>query len=161
MADYGKQPASRLRFGDILYSKREGIALITLNRPDVYNAYSAETLRELKEAFRDACWDDSVWVVVLTGAGDKAFCSGSDANEFCKEFLRWTFSDISASPRLRVSMGSSPEAGTIGAWLPTLRLPPNTRVSCKWVHAWDWWIPGVGRNGCRWQSATGAPARCF
>ncbi len=88
MANYNKQPVSQRRFGDILYDKKEGIALITLNRPDVYNAYSVQTLRELNEAFHDASWDDSVSVVVLTGVGDKAFCSGSDAKEFCREFLR-------------------------------------------------------------------------
>ena len=64
------------------------MARVTLNRPEVYNAFSAQTLREMVEAFRDASWDDSVAVVVLTGAGDKAFCSGSDAKEFAQQFLR-------------------------------------------------------------------------
>src|SRR5574337_56624 len=86
--EYIGQPDSRFRFSDILYEKKEGVARLTLNRPEVYNAYSAETLREMVEAFRDAAWDDSVAVFVLTGAGDKAFCSGSDAKEFSREFLR-------------------------------------------------------------------------
>lgn len=87
-AGYAGQPASRFRFEDILYEKKDGIARVTLNRPEVYNAYSSETLREMREAFRDASWDDAVAVVVLTGAGEKAFCSGSDAKEFSNEFLR-------------------------------------------------------------------------
>ena len=86
--EYSGQPASKFRFEDILYEKKEGVARLTLNRPEVYNAYSSETLREMKKAFRDAAWDDSVAVLVLTGAGDKAFCSGSDAREFSREFLR-------------------------------------------------------------------------
>lgn len=87
-AGYAGQPASRFRFEDILYEKKDGSARVTLNRPEVYNAYSSETLREMREAFRDASWDDAVAVVVLTGAGEKAFCSGSDAKEFSNEFLR-------------------------------------------------------------------------
>ena len=85
--DFTGQPAARLRFSDILYEKKEGVARLTLNRPDVYNAFSSDTLREMAEAFRDAAWDDAIAVVVLTGAGDKAFCAGSDAREFSKELL--------------------------------------------------------------------------
>jgi len=82
------QAAARMRFADILYEKKDGVARVTLNRPDVYNAFSSDTLREMTEAFRDAAWDDAVAVVVLTGAGEKAFCAGSDSGEFSKEFLR-------------------------------------------------------------------------
>jgi enoyl-CoA hydratase/carnithine racemase len=85
---YARQPASRFPFDEILYEKKDGVARVTLNRPEVYNAFRAQTLREMVEAFRDASWDDSVAVVVLTGAGDKAFCSGSDAKEFSEQFLR-------------------------------------------------------------------------
>ncbi len=77
-----------MRFEDILYEKREGVARLTINRPEVYNAYSAQTLREMLQALRDAAWDDSIAVLVLTGAGDKAFCAGGDAREFSAEFLR-------------------------------------------------------------------------
>jgi len=87
-AEHAGQAASRLRFEDILYEKKEGIARVTLNRPEVYNAYSAQTLREMIQALRDAAWDDSVAVVVLTGIGDKAFCAGGDAKEIAGEFLR-------------------------------------------------------------------------
>ena len=85
---YARQPASRFHFEQVLYEKKDGVARVTLNRPEVYNAFSAQSLREMAEAFRDASWDDSVAVVVLTGAGDKAFCSGNDANEFSEQFLR-------------------------------------------------------------------------
>jgi len=86
--EYSAKPASTWRFEDIVYEKRNGVARVTLNRPEVFNAFRSETLRELAAAFRDAAWDDSVGVLVLTGAGDKAFCSGSDAKEFSREFLR-------------------------------------------------------------------------
>jgi enoyl-CoA hydratase/carnithine racemase len=80
--------AARFAFEEILYEKKDGIARVTINRPAAYNALRAETLREMIAAFRDAAWDDAVAVVVLTGAGDKAFCAGGDAREFSSEFLK-------------------------------------------------------------------------
>jgi len=65
-------------FQDILYVKDAGIATITINRPDSYNAFRAQTCEELIQAFKDADFDRSIGVVVLTGAGDKAFCTGGD-----------------------------------------------------------------------------------
>ena len=65
-------------FEDIIYETAEGIAKITINRPQVRNAFRPLTITELQQAFREAHQDDSVGVVVLTGAGDKAFCSGGD-----------------------------------------------------------------------------------
>ncbi|RJR27535.1 MAG: 1,4-dihydroxy-2-naphthoyl-CoA synthase [Desulfobacteraceae bacterium] len=65
-------------FAEIIYEKREGIARLTINRPERYNAFTALTLEEIYLAFRDAWADKSVGVVVLTGAGEKAFCTGGD-----------------------------------------------------------------------------------
>ncbi len=56
----------------------EGIAKITINRPQVRNAFRPQTVMELKRAFDDARDDASIGVVILTGAGDEAFCSGGD-----------------------------------------------------------------------------------
>jgi 2-ketocyclohexanecarboxyl-CoA hydrolase len=67
-----------MAFGDILYKKRDGVAWITINRPEVRNAFRAQTVDEMILAFRDAWADSGVGVAVLTGAGDKAFCSGGD-----------------------------------------------------------------------------------
>ena len=64
----------------ILVNKSEGVAVITLNRPDVFNALNLLMREELRLAFEDASQDDAVKVVVLTGAG-KAFCAGGDVNE--------------------------------------------------------------------------------
>src|SRR5438477_7549521 len=63
---------------DILYEKRDGIATITINRPTVLNAFRAETVEEMLGAMRDAEEDEDIGVVVLAGAGDRAFCSGGD-----------------------------------------------------------------------------------
>ena len=65
-------------YQDIVYEKAEGIAKITINRPDVRNAFRPLTVGELIEAFDDAREDPDVGVVILTGAGDEAFCSGGD-----------------------------------------------------------------------------------
>src|SRR5438874_13585879 len=67
-----------MAYRDILYEKRDGIATVTINRPKVLNAFRAETVEEMLEAMRDAEHDDEIGVVVLAGAGDRAFCSGGD-----------------------------------------------------------------------------------
>jgi len=67
-----------MEFKEILYNKEGGIATITINRPEKYNACTPVTIYELSQAFTDAWVDTSVGVVVFTGAGDKAFCAGGD-----------------------------------------------------------------------------------
>jgi 2-ketocyclohexanecarboxyl-CoA hydrolase len=65
-------------YKDILFEARDSVARITINRPDKYNAFTAQTCEELIDAFRKAGSDKSVAVMVLTGAGDRAFCTGGD-----------------------------------------------------------------------------------
>ncbi|NIJ55484.1 enoyl-CoA hydratase/isomerase family protein [Dyadobacter arcticus] len=65
----------------ILYKSQQGIARITLNRPQVYHALNPELIREITQAVLVAHADETVRVVVITGAGDKAFCSGADLKE--------------------------------------------------------------------------------
>jgi 2-ketocyclohexanecarboxyl-CoA hydrolase len=65
-------------YQDILFELRDGVARITINRPDKYNAFTPRTVEELIDAFRRAGSDKSVAVIVLTGAGDRAFCTGAD-----------------------------------------------------------------------------------
>jgi naphthoate synthase len=71
-------PAAGQEYGDIIYETAEGIAKITINRPEVRNAFRPQTLFELSRAFSVARDDPSVGVIILTGAGDRAFCSGGD-----------------------------------------------------------------------------------
>jgi naphthoate synthase len=67
-----------LTYRDILYQQAEGIAKLTINRPEVRNAFRPETVRELIDAFHRAHMDPTIGVIILTGAGDLAFCSGGD-----------------------------------------------------------------------------------
>ena len=79
-------PASEFSFKEILYEKKDYIARITINRPFNYNAYSTTCLRELCTAFEDASFDDAVGVIVFTGEGDRAFCTGGDVKEYEKMY---------------------------------------------------------------------------
>ncbi|MGP8075319.1 MAG: enoyl-CoA hydratase-related protein [Thermoplasmata archaeon] len=80
--------AEATEFRDLLYEKSEGVARIMLNRPQVYNAYSTGTLRELSRAVDDASFDDSVGVIILTGAGSIAFCTGGDVHEYAERYTQ-------------------------------------------------------------------------
>src|SRR5882724_4093887 len=66
------------RFEDVRYEKWQGIAKFTINRPEVRNAFRPQTLFEMSAAFEDAREDPEVGVVILTGEGTQAFCSGGD-----------------------------------------------------------------------------------
>jgi enoyl-CoA hydratase/carnithine racemase len=82
----GKTPAS-FKFSFIKYEKKNQRAIVTINRPEVHNALNLPALRELGTALQDAAWDDGVGVVILTGAGTKAFCTGADMKEWSSDFL--------------------------------------------------------------------------
>jgi len=108
MAYIDGKPAESFGFRKILYTKSGPRATVTFNRPEVYNAFDFETLRELRTAFEDASWDDSIAVVVLTGAGDKAFCTGADLKEqdaHCVDhpqtYWKWMGAFIEAHEKLR------------------------------------------------------------
>ena len=68
-------------YQNLIFENRDGIARITLNRPDVYHALSPALIAEITNAIQVAAEDHSVRVVLLTAAGDKAFCSGADLKE--------------------------------------------------------------------------------
>jgi naphthoate synthase len=65
-------------YGDILYERSDGLAKITINRPDRRNAFRPQTLAELRDAFSRARDDLEVGAIIFTGAGTEAFCSGGD-----------------------------------------------------------------------------------
>ena len=65
-------------YRDILYEVEAGAATITINRPEVMNAFRAQTVEEMIHAFTRAGADRNVGVIVLTGAGSRAFCTGGD-----------------------------------------------------------------------------------
>ncbi len=81
MAERKWKKVTGFDFKDIVYEKKPGVARLTINRPEAYNAFTTFTQDELIKAFEDAANDATVGVVVFTGAGDKAFCTGGDAKE--------------------------------------------------------------------------------
>ncbi len=82
-----KSPES-LGFKEVEYEKKDWVARITINRPHNYNAYSTPALQELAAAFEDASWDDNVSVVVFTGTGRRAFCTGGDVKEYQESYTQ-------------------------------------------------------------------------
>ena len=84
-----------------------GVATVTIDRPEVLNALDFPTMRELSHAFEQASWDDSVAVVVVTGAGERAFCTGADLDEQARmgstsgQYWRWMGAFIEMHDRLR------------------------------------------------------------
>lgn len=108
MPDYQGKPAESFGFKLIRYEKRRGRAYVTFNRPEVLNAVNGDMLVELNVAFADAAWDDDVRVLILTGAGDRAFCTGADVTEQAEEFVgkpnrywKWMGLFIECHERLR------------------------------------------------------------
>ena len=79
-------PPDELGFERIVYEKDPPRATITLNRPDVLNAFDFRMLREIARACEDASWDDSIRVVVVTGAG-RAFCVGANLREWADHYV--------------------------------------------------------------------------
>lgn len=65
-------------FQDIIYEVKDSTAYITINRPEVYNAFRGTTCEELIKAFQKAGWNNDITAIVFGGAGDKAFCTGGD-----------------------------------------------------------------------------------
>jgi len=98
-----------LGFDRIRYAKdaASGVASVTIDRQQVLNAFDFRTLRELGRAFEDASWDDGVAVVVVSGAGERAFCTGADLDEQASmgatsgQYWRWMGAFIEMHDRLR------------------------------------------------------------
>ncbi|HJW97943.1 MAG TPA: enoyl-CoA hydratase/isomerase family protein, partial [Candidatus Bathyarchaeia archaeon] len=67
-----------MEFKYVIYEKSNGVATITLNRPEALNAFSKEVVEEILQAIEDVKVDETIRVVVLTGAGEKAFSAGAD-----------------------------------------------------------------------------------
>ena len=73
-------------YTEVGYDVRDWVARITINREHAYNAYSTLTLVELADAFRHAAFDDHVAVIVFSGAGTRAFCTGGDVKEYADRY---------------------------------------------------------------------------
>ena len=96
-----------LAFERIRYAKADGVATVTIDRPEVLNAFDFLTLRELGRAFEDASWDETVAVVVVTGSGERSFCTGADLDEQAEmgstsgQYWRWMGAFVEMHDRLR------------------------------------------------------------
>jgi len=86
MSMFESRSTGSLKLEEVRYEKADWVATITIDRPDRYNAYSTRALEELAAAFRDASFDDAVGVIVLTGSGKTAFCTGGDVREYQAEY---------------------------------------------------------------------------
>jgi enoyl-CoA hydratase/carnithine racemase len=107
------------RYQTLGYSERDGVAWVTLNRPEVHNAFDIQMMREIHECWRELRANEDVRVVVLTGAGDKAFCAGLDRAE------------IDHTPAMVGKAGGADGLGQVGATPlhandPGDLLPPKT-----------------------------------
>ncbi len=104
---YTGRPADSFDFKSILYRKEGRLATVTFNRPHALNAVNYSMLLELSQAFLDASFDDAIGVVVLTGAGERAFCTGADMTEqqqFVerpRDYWKWFGAFQEAHERLR------------------------------------------------------------
>jgi enoyl-CoA hydratase/carnithine racemase len=102
----GREPET-FGFQNILYQKEPPRATITFNRPEVLNAVNIGVLTELGLALKDVSWDDSIAVLVLTGSGERAFCTGADLKEqqqFLerpRDYWKWMGEFIEVHERLR------------------------------------------------------------
>lgn len=81
-------------FKYIIYEKKDGIARVTINRPQVYNSYNLDALKEMIDAFDDVAIDDRIGVVILRGAGDMAFCTGGDVKEYAESIVKGKSQDM-------------------------------------------------------------------
>jgi len=159
-----------LGFESVVYEKTPPRATITLNRPEVLNAFDFRMLREVARACEDASWDDDVRVVVLTGAG-RAFCVGADLKSWSadylgnpKEYWKWFGAFKDAHDRLReigkptvaringiaVGGGNELQMACDLAVMHSSGTSVSNTARCR---------PEARRNGCRSSSAIGARAR--
>jgi enoyl-CoA hydratase/carnithine racemase len=104
---YTGKDTGEFQFHNIRYEKQTYRATITINRPQVLNAVNLAVLQEMNVVLKDASWDDNVAVLVLTGAGERAFCTGADLSEqemFLerpRDYWKWMGEFIEVHERLR------------------------------------------------------------
>ena len=115
-----------IEFTAISYVKSGFVARITIDRPDAYNAYSTRSLVELAAAFRQAAFDDEVGVIVFTGAGDRAFCTGGDVKEYESVYTRspheyWKYMGLFSAyiDKVNLILGNQIKGGKQGVVLLT------------------------------------------
>jgi enoyl-CoA hydratase/carnithine racemase len=119
----------------LLYDEKDGVAWVTLNRPEVHNAFNLQMQRELHALWRGLRGNDDVRVVVLTGAGDKAFCTGIDRAEAMGQ----------ASPSA-AGGGRAPGVGSVST--PFMFDDPGANIGPKSCDLWKPVIAAVNGMAC-------------
>jgi enoyl-CoA hydratase/carnithine racemase len=113
----------------IRYEKRDHVAWVTMNRPEVRNALNSQCHVEMRSAFEDFRDDDNLWVAILTGAGDKAFSAGADLKEAAISFAeggsRSTAGDSAAG-------GSAATSARAGRPVPPVPPVPWGGITARW-----------------------------
>jgi enoyl-CoA hydratase/carnithine racemase len=120
-------------FETLLYVETDGVATVTLNRPEALNAFNASMERELQQVWRGLRTNDDVRCIVLTGAGEKAFCTGVDRNETLNQYHEEQYED----PTRRV--------GYLDAWTYD---DPGTRICPKTNDLWKPVVAAVNGLAC-------------
>lgn len=126
------------RFETLLYEEDEGVARVTLNRPEVHNAFDGRMQRELRRLWRGLRRNDDVRAIVLTGAGDRAFCTGIDRTE--------TMSEPDAGEAGEAGDGVGRRSGA--AATPFIDDNPGERVGPKSCDLWKPVIAAVNGLAC-------------
>jgi enoyl-CoA hydratase/carnithine racemase len=173
---YTGQPAESFNFQFIRYAKAGYRATITFNRPDVLNCVNGPMLREISAALRDVSYDDAIAVLVLTGAGERAFCTGADLKEqqqFLarpRDYYKWMADFIECHDRLR-NLGKPTLARLNGIVVGggnefnmscDLAIAPMIYTSAKSAPATAAWRRPAPRSSCPSSWAIGGRAKsCF
>jgi enoyl-CoA hydratase/carnithine racemase len=152
-------------FKEIFYEKKDWVARITINRPYNYNAYSTNCLEELALAFRQAAFDDEVAVIVFTGAGTRAFCTGGDVKEYQDRYTSsphdyWKYMRLFGAYIESIVNTGKPVIARLNGM--TVGGGNESQLACDLAiiaeHAWAAWPRAARRNGCPSTSATGGRA---
>ncbi len=121
----------------LLYEERDGVAIITLNRPEVHNAFNLAMQRELKKVWTSLRDNDDVHAVVLTGAGEKAFCTGIDRAESIEEGY------LKRQPGQPTAEGRSGQVST-----PFMYNDPGANINPKQNDMWKPVVAAVNGMAC-------------
>ena len=141
----------------LLYEKKERIVTITMNRPERMNALSLDLIERLEEAWRQFQFDDDAWVAILTGAGDKSFCSGFDLIDQAERDARGEgFPELStfwpmevSKPRIAAINGYAIAGGWLMAQCCDIRLAAEQAGMGIAESRWNlpaWWLAPLTRQ---------------
>jgi enoyl-CoA hydratase/carnithine racemase len=122
-------------FDTLLYEERDHVAIVTLNRPEVLNAFNSKMREELQQLWRFLRGHDDVRVVVLTGAGDKAWCTGIDRHEQMEDY-----------PAQRSTRSADTGIGTVGG--PYMFNDPGRFINPKENDLWKPIVAAVNGMAC-------------